>query len=152
MLPSPGNGCIDNWRRNYGPDDISDWEEFMGDFVERYGATGKNQVRYWEIWNEPDLPEFLSKDPGNEDETGLHLQRVTQDRQASKFAVEIPKPESCWVGFLTSTDLVSLMTCWIYECGIDVRSDFDILAFHAFTAHDLKIFFLMTVPGRTRCR
>lgn len=48
----------------YPAEDITAWENFIAKTVERYGSQpgGKNQVTNWEIWNEPNYPEFFMGD------------------------------------------------------------------------------------------
>jgi hypothetical protein len=48
----------------YPTSDITNWENFVAKAVERYGSQpgGKNQVTNWEIWNEPNFPEFFLGD------------------------------------------------------------------------------------------
>lgn len=43
----------------YFPDDWSAWEKYVSSVVSHY----KNDIRYWQIWNEPDIP-FLVPPPG----------------------------------------------------------------------------------------
>lgn len=51
----------------YPVQDIAAWENFIAKTIERYGSQpgGKNQVTNWEIWNEPNFPEFFM---GNSDD------------------------------------------------------------------------------------
>lgn len=41
---------------NYPPDDINEWKNFVGIIVDRY----KSRIKYWGIWNEPNLKEFFA--------------------------------------------------------------------------------------------
>jgi hypothetical protein len=36
----------------------ADWETFVKAIVDRYGSKGTNQIKYWEIWNEPNTDTF----------------------------------------------------------------------------------------------
>jgi len=38
-----------SWADDNGLPDLDEWEEFVGQIVEHY----KNDVKYWEVWNEP---------------------------------------------------------------------------------------------------
>jgi len=140
--PAPQTSCINNRQRNYQPDDIADWEEFMGEIVQRYGPQGKNQVAYWEIWNEPDLPEFLSGDWG-ENTVCIYSDLL----KAASQQIRSRDPEArILLGGLSDINGPGFLDDLLEgECGVNVQNDFDILAFHAFTAHDLKKFFLNRV-------
>jgi large repetitive protein len=39
---------------HYPPEDMGDWQSYVAAVVARY----KDQVHHWEVWNEPDLPQF----------------------------------------------------------------------------------------------
>ncbi|RME80880.1 MAG: hypothetical protein D6775_15100 [Caldilineae bacterium] len=139
----PTTSCINNWRKNYAPDDIADWSEFIALIVRRYGSQGKNQVHYWEIWNEPDLPEFLSMkdDPGN----GT-VEVYARLLKAASEQIRANDPQAkVLLGGLSDIrghhflgDLLDL------RGPLDVRDAFDIIPFHAFSDHHLKITKLTT--------
>ena len=40
-----------NGENGYPPKDLSDWSDFVYRIVNRY----KNKIKYWEVWNEPDI-------------------------------------------------------------------------------------------------
>ncbi|MCL6588666.1 MAG: endo-1,4-beta-xylanase [Firmicutes bacterium] len=40
-----------NKEPSYPPKNLSDWSNFVGRIVSRY----KNRIKYWEVWNEPDI-------------------------------------------------------------------------------------------------
>jgi hypothetical protein len=40
---------------NYPADDIASWQHFITTIVKRY----QDRVKYWNIWNEPNVPEFF---------------------------------------------------------------------------------------------
>ncbi|MDH7480923.1 MAG: glycosyl hydrolase [Armatimonadota bacterium] len=40
-----------NKEPSYPPRNLSDWSNFVGRIVSRY----KNRIKYWEVWNEPDI-------------------------------------------------------------------------------------------------
>ena len=41
------------------PADLADWRTYVGTLAARYGS----RVRYWELWNEPNTPEFWRGSP-----------------------------------------------------------------------------------------
>jgi hypothetical protein len=51
--PGWANG---NAGANYPPADINDWKNFVGNVVTRY----KSRIKYWGIWNEPNMKEFFA--------------------------------------------------------------------------------------------
>jgi len=53
--PSWANGGKDS---SYPPNNIEDWTDFVVKVVRRYSGT----IKYWEIWNEPNLKEFFAYD------------------------------------------------------------------------------------------
>jgi len=42
----------------YPPKNINDWKKFVSKIVRRYSGT----IKYWEIWNEPNLKDFFAFD------------------------------------------------------------------------------------------
>jgi len=142
--PEPHTSCIDNWEKNHQPDDLHDWDEFIREIVQRYGSSGKDQIRYWEIWNEPDLPEFLSSNSGGQDKTVCIYSELLNS--ASQEIRNLDPRARILLGGLSDINGPGFLDDLLdADCGFDVRGDFDILAFHAFTAHHLKLFFLMNV-------
>ncbi|NOZ51337.1 MAG: hypothetical protein GXP37_15035 [Chloroflexi bacterium] len=130
--------CITNWKRNYPPDDLADWSDFITQIVQRYGSSGKNQVRYWEIWNEPGLPEFLSimNDPGD----GTVPVYADMLNSAST-AIRSNDPHAfVLLGGLSDIRGPKFLGKLLDLRGAhDVRNAFDIIPFHAFTAHKVKL-------------
>jgi hypothetical protein len=51
--PGWANGNIG---ANYPPADINDWKNFVAVIINRY----KSRIKYWGIWNEPNLKEFFA--------------------------------------------------------------------------------------------
>lgn len=55
----------------YPPRNYDDWYDYVYHLVSRYGSRanglgsdyGRNQIHYWEIWNEPDIPGFWAGTP-----------------------------------------------------------------------------------------
>lgn len=52
----PGRADADKYMPN-----ISDWRDYVGRIVDRYG----DKVKYWQIWNEPNLPIFFKPEPNS---------------------------------------------------------------------------------------
>ncbi len=52
--PNWANG---NKGRQYPPNNINHWENFVRTAINRY----KDRVKYWSIWNEPNSPEFFAE-------------------------------------------------------------------------------------------
>ncbi len=140
--------CIDNWKKNYPPDDLADWQDFVRVLVQRYGSSGKNQVRYWEIWNEPDLPEFLSimNDPGD----GTIPVYADMLLAASQTIRATDPHAKVLLGGLSDIRGPKFLGKLLDLRGDrDVRTAFDIIPFHAFTAHRVKLD-LLTLPLQQR--
>lgn len=136
------SSCINNWKRNYPPDDFDDWADFIAEIVNRYGSNGKNQVHYWEIWNEPDLPEFLSivNDPGD----GTISVYADLLNVASTTIRSHDPHASVLLGGLSDIRGPKFLGKLLDLRGNrDVRDAFDIIPFHAFTAHKVKLDLLL---------
>lgn len=48
----------------YLPEDILDWENYVGEVVGRY----QDQIRHWEVWNEPDIHFLVGGTAGKADD------------------------------------------------------------------------------------
>lgn len=44
------------------PTNLAKFQAFANNMVQRYGGTGAGQVKYWEVWNEPNLQRFYRGD------------------------------------------------------------------------------------------
>ena len=130
--------CVKNYRKNYAPSNLADWDTFVTTAVRRYGPAGNNTVRYWEIWNEPDLPEFLSMtgDPGN----GTVVVYAQLLRRASDI-IRAQAPGSLVVlGGLSDIRGGQFLDQLLSLSGpLDVKPSFDIVSLHAYSYHDYKI-------------
>jgi len=68
--------------RNYWtcpPEDYSDWEEIVYQIVKHYNIDNAFDIKYWVVWNEPDIEEY-----GGDEEKGLrNLQNYLKLYEAS---------------------------------------------------------------------
>jgi len=129
--------CIDNPMRNFVPANMADWENFVRAIVRRYGPAGQDAVRYWEIWNEPDLFEFLVTNPPGGDTTRIYAELL--GRAARVIREEAPG-SGVLLGGLSDINgskyldaLLSLSGPW------RVADSFDVLSFHAYSLHGYRI-------------
>lgn len=127
-------------------EDIPDFASFVGEAVERYSKPPYN-VRYWQIWNEPDAPFAKSDDPygcwGNPNEpyfgAGYYTEVLKQVYPAIKQAN--PKAQVVVGGLLLPCDPVQNPTdCKqsTYLEGILMNGGkdfFDAVSFHAYDAY-----------------
>jgi len=130
--------CVNNSRKNYPPTNPADWENFVRTMVRRYGPAGKNVVRYWEIWNEPDLPEFLSmvNDPGD---GTVQVYADLLKRATAIIRAESPGAQIL-IGGLSDIRGPEFLDKLLQLRGpLDVRGDFDVVSLHAYSNHSLKI-------------
>lgn len=56
VLSSSPGWSNNNKGINYPPDDVEDWKNFVSITVSRY----KDKIRYWNIWNEPNVEKFFA--------------------------------------------------------------------------------------------
>lgn len=70
-----------------GPQRLSDWENYIRTVATRY----RNKVRYYEIWNEPNLPKFYSGNVGEMLELA-RIAYVTLKKVDSQIQVISPSP------------------------------------------------------------
>ncbi|MEW5805300.1 MAG: hypothetical protein AB1721_01025 [Patescibacteria group bacterium] len=47
----------------YPPENLYTWKSFIRQLVRRYGKPGRNIIKDWEIWNEPDVAKFFKGTP-----------------------------------------------------------------------------------------
>lgn len=133
-----GKNCIHSTVKNYPPINMEDWSDFLREMIRRYGAYGKNQVHDWEIWNEPDLWEFLyvPHDPANANVT-------TYAELVKRARVEIDRYDiggRLLLGGLSDIYGPDFLRRLMALRGpLDIRRDVDIVTFHAFSNHDDKI-------------
>ena len=115
------------------PSDPQQYANYMGALVRRYGPGGSfwtehpeyvaQPIRYWQIWNEPSFNTFWSDQPFAQDYVAL-----LHDSRAAVKATD-PGAKIVLAG-LPNKSWSSLEK--IYKAG--GRKDFDIAAFHPFTA------------------
>jgi hypothetical protein len=115
------------------PSDPQQFAAYVGALVRRYGPTGSfwtehpelvaQPIRYWQIWNEPSFNTFWEDQPFADDYVAL----LTASRSAVKAAD--PGGKIVLAG-LPNKSWNSLEK--IYKAG--GRTQFDIAAFHPFTA------------------
>jgi hypothetical protein len=135
--------CGAGTRRNYPPNNWADWEDFVRTIVRRYGPAGQNAARYWEIWNEPDLWEFLITNPPGGDTVPVYAELL--QRAARVIRVEAPGARVL-LGGLSDIHGASYLDALLTLTGSrDIRQSFDILAFHAYSDHLRRINALRSV-------
>lgn len=119
------NPVLDEW--------IKDWGDFVYNTVARYGRD-RNQIKYWEIWNEPNLRKYGY-------ENGLYsigdLVRVLNVARAAAKAADpnaiivLGGIASIWGELLTPQDYdVTTYLRMLYDAG--GWNSFDILAIHPY--------------------
>lgn len=115
--------------RNYPASNVNDWKNFVARVVSRY----KNYLRYWGIWNEPNVREFfaLGKD--------VYVQKIllpaTQTIRATDPAAFIVGPE---LAHLTTTG--SEWYFWMKYILDNAGDYFDIISHHLY--EDLGVYFM----------
>ncbi|MCX6031946.1 MAG: hypothetical protein NT169_21940 [Chloroflexi bacterium] len=135
---APSGDCINNPRKNYPPTNIADWENFVRAIVRRYGPAGKNVIHYWEIWNEPDLPEFLSVDNDPGDGT-VPAYADLLNTAARVIRAEAPGA-TILIGGLSDIRGYKFLDKLLQLTGSrDIRNSFDVVSFHAYSNHAYKI-------------
>ncbi len=135
---APNVECVNNPRKNYPPANMADWENFVRAVVRRYGPAGKNIVHYWEIWNEPDLPEFLSIDNDQGDGT-VPVYADLLNMAARVIRAEAPSAKIL-IGGLSDIRGPGFLEKLLQLTGPrDIRNSFDIVSLHAYSMHAYKI-------------
>ncbi len=133
-----GVECVNNMRKNYPPQDMADWENFVRAMVRRYGPQGKNLVNAWEIWNEPDLPEFLSVDNDWGNGT-VPVYAELLSRAAAVIRAEAPGAKILFGG-LSDINGPAFLDKVLSQTGpYSVRNSFDIVSVHAYSQHAWKL-------------
>ncbi len=144
-----GTDCVVSKVRNLPPINMEDWSDFMNEFTARYGVMGKNQVHAWEIWNEPDLYEFLYVpwDPGNANVT-VYADLVKRARKA----IDTYDPGSLLLmGAISDIYGPRFLSRLLDQRGpLDVRDTADVITFHVFSQHEPKIDKVMGAAGQSK--
>ncbi len=130
--------CVNSGVRNVAPKDMDDWSDFMADFVGRYGANGKGQVHAWEIWNEPDLWEFLYL-PGTPEKTHKAYAEMVK-RTRVEMDSNDPGGLLLLLGGLSDINGPSFLGRVLDISGSNsIREDIGVITMHTFSRHDFKI-------------
>ena len=130
--------CINNDRRNVPPTDMADWENFIRTIVRRYGRPGQDAVHYWEIWNEPDLYEFLVVDNPSPLRTAAAYADLL-NRAARIIRAESPGARVLLGGLSDINGPIWLDGLLSLSGKQSVHQSFDILSFHAYSLHTIRI-------------
>jgi len=99
---------------NFPPERLEDWENYVYNMVSHF----KDRVRYWEIWNEPNIG-FLKAPP----------ERYSELLKSAYIAAKKADPNCKIVGCSTSGIDVAFIKR-IYQCG--GKNYFDILSIHPY--------------------
>ncbi len=123
--------------RNVASKDMDDWSDFMAGFVGRYGAYGKDQVHAWEIWNEPDLWEFLYL-PGTPEKT---YKAYAEMVKRARVEIDTNDPGGLLLlGGISDINGPGFLGRVLDISGANsIREDIDVITMHAFSRHDFKI-------------
>lgn len=108
----------------YIPTDAAEWNSFKeeyGDYVYNTVLHYKGEVKYFEIWNEPNLDTYWQPSPDSEKYTELLKIAYTRAKQANSNAIILAPAAS-------STDLVFIDD--IYSNG--GKNYFDIMSIHPY--------------------
>ncbi|MFH0793922.1 MAG: sugar-binding protein, partial [bacterium] len=106
------------WSKDKSPDSPEEIRRF-GKYVNAMVSRYKDRVRYWEVWNEPNIPPFWSPGPKVEDYSALLIESYKQAKAAD--------PDCMVVGMcMAGADYDFLEEA--YQHG--VRDSFDILSWH----------------------
>ncbi len=84
--PAWANGKTENWAA-YPAADVMDWRDFVKRVVDRYS----HEIKYWSIWNEPNLRDFFA--PGKDVFVAQVLLPAAQAIRAADPAAFIVGPE-----------------------------------------------------------
>ena len=131
VLDAPKWGDIPNHGRIGAPKRVSDYTRFLLTLVDRYGEDGTfwdthpdvpyRPVRHWQIWNEPDHPNFWRR-PWIKG----YVKLVKASRKALKRA---DRRNVVVLGSLTGVSWYNLRR--LYKAGL--KGSFDVVAIHPYT-------------------
>jgi polysaccharide biosynthesis protein PslG len=96
---------------------IQEWRTYVGKVVDRYGG----KVKYWQIWNEPNIPTFFKPEPNTAQYMGLlkNASEVIRNKDGAAKVV---------LGGLSGVDVGYLQTLKTMDAG----RYFDVLAVHPY--------------------
>jgi hypothetical protein len=114
---------------NYPATKVSDWKNFVARTVNRY----KNQIKYWGIWNEPNLPVFFAL--GKDKYVQQVLLPAAQTIRGTDPTAFIVGPE---LAHLTSPGIEWYF--WMKYILDNAGGYFDIISHHIY--EDLGVYFL----------
>ncbi len=95
------------------PDDLGLWDNFVKNMVSRY----KGRIKYWEVWNEPDVSPVLKNKPD------LYLEVL---KRSSKL-IKQEDPQAQVVGFCGSYP-------WFFDAMLKGEgvNDLDVISYHSY--------------------
>ncbi|MEI6043094.1 MAG: glycosyl hydrolase, partial [Chloroflexota bacterium] len=107
---------------NYPPANLQDYTNFLSELVKRY----KTKIKYWEIWNEPNLPDFWAT-PDPEGYTAL--------LKAAYSAVKAADPSAIVIGgaLAPRNDPIDTLTYLDRMYSAGAKGYFDKLSYHPYT-------------------
>ncbi|MCU0236217.1 MAG: cellulase family glycosylhydrolase [Acidobacteria bacterium] len=115
--------------RNHPANNVNDWKSFVARTVNRY----KSNIRYWGIWNEPNLDIFFA--PGKDVFVQKVLLPAAQTIRATDAAAFIVGPE---LAHLTTSG--SEWYFWMKYILDNAGNYFDIISHHLY--EDLGVYFM----------
>ena len=126
-LPNPATSCTSSSGARTRPAQPPSGKDF-GDFVRAAAGRYRGQVHYWEMWNEPDLPQYFSGTPDQyaQDVLVPGFQAVKQADPTAQVIFGGPSYANMgWLGAVLNSPAAA--------------QSFDIIAFHNYgdTASDL---------------
>lgn len=104
------------------PSDLTTWDKFVGAVVTH--AAGR--IRYWELWNEPNDPEFYCGDMPSMVAMAQHASKIIRDIDPSAYILSPP---------VTSTSGPAWLQSFLSSEG---SPNVDIVAFHGYWGTDAE--------------
>lgn len=122
---------------NYPPDDVEDWKRFVSRAVRRY----KNKIKYWNLWNEPNVEKFWALD------AEAYVRRILNP---GAEAIKLVWPEAVLVG-PEVTYLRSIPRTWNMWMRQILRKGgakwFDIISMHIYKSEGPEEIFKIIFEG-----
>lgn len=119
VLPILSNPPV--WSRSSGPNstpDFTDWRNYVGRMFKQF----RGRIRFWEIWNEPDLRSFAEFGPADY----VQLQKIAREEQRR----EAPESRLLSGGFATMLPHKNIKPGFQEYVLKHAQEYFDIHAFH----------------------